>query len=178
MKIREATDFILDSGEPVKWIRLLDMYVEQYRKYPSAFVLPREHYVLEPLVAVFVRNPEQLVPYIKVIRDTLPKGEQAFEVNGLYRTILTRYVQQERRERMARALDKAEDLFGKFESSEERSQYENKLYALWATRRKELLAKGAKTTGRLSVQERADVLELFWKEIDKEIDEGRLPPKG
>jgi hypothetical protein len=177
MSLQEATEFILDSGDAARWLKLLDLYLGQYLKMPSGFVLPREYAVLAPILAALVKRPEKFPAYILGIRDTLPRGEEVEAVNTLYRTVMTRYVQQERRARMAAALDKAVELYGPM-SRDQRLRYESKVYTLWGRRRTELLKRAAKSTGRgrLSVEERAEILALFWKEIDNEIAAGDLPP--
>lgn len=175
MTIQEATDYILDSDDPARWLRLLDMYISQYNQMPAAFVLPREYAVLEPLIAAMARNHPKIVQYIKAIRDTLPKGSKAADVNELYRTVMTRFIQQDRRQRMARALERAAELHGPAPSREVRVAYETKLYTLWGRRREELLRR-AKGSDRLMTEERSEILELFWKEVDEQIEAGDLPP--
>lgn len=177
MTVQETTDYILNSDKPAWWLKVLDVYVQQYNHMPSSFVLPHEYRILEPVLAAIARKPEKLPAYIKAIRDTLPRGPLAQDVNALYRTVMTRIVQQERRARMARALDKAADLFGPLDK-DQRLRYESKLFTLWGRRRQELLSRAANHTAssRLSVEERAEILALFWKDIDDEIEAGQLPP--
>jgi hypothetical protein len=42
----------------------------------------------------------------------------------------------------------------------------------------ELLRKAARHSSgrRLSMDEKAEILEIFWKEVDDEIDSGNIPP--
>ena len=139
MNVREATDFIIASESPARWLTLLDMYIHQYNQIPAAFVLPREYEVLLPLIQVLARAHKKLPEYIRNVRDELPKDVRRDGVNALYRTVMTRYLQQDRRARVSRAVDKAITLWGPL-TREQRVRYESKLYTLWGRRRQELLA--------------------------------------
>jgi len=177
MDIRETTAWIINSDDPAKWLKMADIYIDQYNKLRSGFVLPKEYDCIAALLEVFAKRHADFPDYIRVIRDNLPKGEQSREVNSLYRTVMTRFLQQERRDRVTRAVDKANDLYGPL-SAEQKFGYARKAQKIWGNRRLELLRKAARHSSgrRLSMDEKAEILEIFWKEVDDEIDSGNIPP--
>lgn len=177
MTLRDATRTILGSESPAEWLRLADMYIGSFNQMPSSFVLPAQHAVLKPVIEAFHSSTEAFVKYIQAIRDQYQPGDQRAELQMLYRTVLTRSVQQSRRARVARAITVAETMFGRSLDPDERDRVTKKLEQYWAQRRMQFLksARGSTDKGRLRSDERTELLKQFWAEIDGEIERRDLP---
>jgi len=93
----------------------------------------------------------------------------------VYRRINGRHVQQLRRSRSNRAVEKAIELFGSVDY-QTRLQWVANLENDWAKRRLVFLdaQRDKFTGGRISVEDRVELLAEFWNDIDTEIYEGRL----
>lgn len=177
--IHELTDNLLEDRKVVEWLRLADIYMQSYNKAPKHFVLPRAHAHLKPLIEAYANNLPGFVRYILGVRDSYTHDVAVYdELNRLYRTISTRELQQQRRERVGRAIDKALEKRGRPVSFDTRMRYARMLEQDWGKRRITFLDEHrAKTQrNRLSIEERAELLEGFWKSIDDEIAIGDLPP--
>jgi len=173
---REASDWLLGTDAPVKWLRLVDDYVPRYLNQPDMFELPHAHAILQPLIARFAKTPAAFPDYVKAIRDSLPKGMASLEVNAFYRTVLVRHVQQERRARLSRALVVYERRYGPL-TPDQKHPLARALEGVWAQRRLEALRKRRKQSrrNRLSSEEQAEALKEFWDQTDREIDTEKLP---
>jgi hypothetical protein len=173
MELRETTQTILKSAMPAVLLRLADKYIESYNEMRESFVLPREHVILLPIIEVFHDNLGDFVEYIKAIRNNL-SGVVKTEVHEFYRTISTRYVQQVRRKRAERSLESLSRMIGRQLEPDEKVRVVKMLEKHWGARRTAMLKRAAED-GDLTVNVRAKLLVDFWKQIDKEIDEGDLP---
>lgn len=177
--IRETTDLLLDNPNMASvWLGQADKYMQAHSYDPQTFILPKEHAFLQPLVEAYAANLEGFVEYIVGVRDSIEKGSGAWErVQNLYRRVMGRYVQQQRRERANRALAKAEELYGGT-SFHDRLRWVSNLEHGWAKRRLDYLAERRARTedDRLSSDERAEALLEFWDIIDTEIYNGEVPP--
>jgi hypothetical protein len=153
------------------------MYIGSFNQMPDAFVLPAQHAVLKPVIEAFNLDTATFVNYIRAIRDQYEPGQQKVELQRLYRTILTRSVQQSRRGRVHRAIVATEKMLGRTLDPDERDRVTLKLEQHWAHRRLEFLKSARSTTdkGRLNTDERSEKLQEFWDEIDAEIARGELP---
>lgn len=177
MSLRDATQSILASEDPANWLQLADMYIGSFNQMHSSFVLPAQHKVLAPIIEAFHDDGETFIKYIKAIRDQYQPGSHKSAIQAVYRTILTRVVQQGRRARLARALAVTEAVVGRPLEPDERARVGRKLEQHWALRRLQYLkaARGKVESGRLSSDERAELLQDFWHEIDDEISRRELP---
>lgn len=177
MSLRETTQAILGADDPAEWLRLADMYIATFNQMPASFVLPAQHAVLKPAIVAFHHDPATFARYIEAIRDQFPPGDKKIGLHRLYRTVLTRVVQQDRRARMARALVAVEKMIGRPLTTDERERVIHKLEQHWAYRRMQFLkaARSSTAKGRLSSDERAEMLKQFWEEIDAEIERRELP---
>lgn len=177
MSLREATKEILDSDNPAELLRLADMYIESFNKMPEAFVLPAKHVILRPVIEAFSDDLDAFVRYIHAVREQFPPGLKRADLQMFYRTILTRSVQQSRRQRLSRAVAVMEQVVGRRLEREERERVAKRLEQNWASRRMDFLKshRGATDKGRLRSDERSELLEEFWGQIDAEIAQRDLP---
>lgn len=173
------TDELLSNHNAVKWLRLADSYIQMYNRSPSDFVLPRSHLKVKPLIEVYSDDLAGFVRYILGVRDSFPPASIAYsELHKLYRTISTRALQQERRHRLTTAVEQALKTRGKPASAETKQAWARKMEQEWGRRRMQRMAEARAGTSanRLTVDERSQVLEDFWAEVDGEIARGELPP--
>jgi hypothetical protein len=174
-----ADRLVKNSEEVKKWVTVADKYMQTKIANPEMYVLPKPHEFLSPMIEAFANNPDGFLEYILQLRDRFTKEDKAWtEIQSIYRRINGRYVQKARRERSARAITKAEDLFGETDFHS-RMQWTADLEHGWAQRRLEFLDvyRSKYKSDRLDVDTRAEVLAEFWDMIDTEIHEGRnLPP--
>lgn len=168
MELRDSTLALITSSNPATLLKLADKYIETYNAVPDRFVLPREHVVLKPVIESFHDSLGDFVAYLRAIRNYL-SGVEKDEVHRLYRTILTRHVQQVRRSRVERALKSVEKMLGRKLDSDERKRLGRKLEQHWHARREALRRanKGA--------AQGQGMFDEFWKTIDTEIENGDLP---
>ena len=149
-----------------------------YEDNPEVFLLPKAHEFLKPLIEAYSNNLEGFTQYVLEIRDSFDRRSLQFvKVQAIYRRLNGRYVQQSRRERMARAIIKAEALYGEIPYTK-RMQWMAEQEHIWAQRRLAFLEQQRKRLkqDRLSTDLRTEMLLEFWDIIDTEIYEGNLPP--
>lgn len=177
--LERATDELLRDPDTVAhWLSIADKYMQNYAQNPTAFILPREHKFLKPVIDSYAHNLEGFTHYLAGVRDSMPRKSLAWErTQSLYRRVMGRCVQQERRLRADRAIAKATELYGPI-GFHERLKWIACLEHDWAKRRLEFLEKHRRRTenNRLSTDERTEFLLEFWDNIDTEIAEGKLPP--
>jgi len=179
-EVDSCMDTLLKTPTAIKkWITVADKYMQTKASDPEMYILPKPHSFLEPVINSFYKDPDGFLEFILNVRDQLEKQDNTWdEVQSVYRKINGRFVQKARRERAARAVAKAEDLFGETDFHS-RMQWTADLEHAWANRRLEFLNgyRAKYKTERLDVDTRAEVLAEFWDAIDTEIYEGRnLPP--
>lgn len=178
--LKNTTDFLLRNPSSVKkWLTLADKYMQTFTQDPLNFLLPKAHEILKPLIEVYARNTDGFLQYIMGVRDSFAKGDNAWEDAQLvYRRINGRYVQQLRRERSKRAVEKAQELYGSPPTYNARLQWISDLEHGWAQRRLSFLDAARKqlTNNRVDTETRAELLLEFWETIDMEIYEGKIPP--
>jgi len=177
MSLHETTNLLLYNPEKTgTWLNLADKYIQSYNEAADMFVLPKAYSFLKPLIESYANNLDGFVQYLLGIRDSFPRGSLAYgEVHTLYRRVNGRYIQQVRRERMARAVAKAEELYGPTEYIN-RMKWMADLEHSWAKRRLEFMD-AAGHGKRMTHDERADHLDEFWCSIDTEIYNGEnIPP--
>lgn len=181
MTIQDATDIILyDASKAPMWLKAADKYREQFAGDPDNFVLPRQYAAITPVIEQYGNNLGGFVRYIAGIRDALKDmgaDGPAADVQELYRRVYTRYTQQFRRKRSAKALAQAIKLHGDAPFTTKLT-WTAKLETIWRKRRLAFLDAARKAHGgRLSQVEKVDALAEFWDMIDAGIDAGeRIPP--
>lgn len=175
----ECTNILLRNPDKLKdWLTIADKYMQTYAGNPKEFLLPRAHEFMKPLIESYALNVEGFTQYLVGLRDCFDRSSQQFkDVQAIYRRVNGRYVQQQRRERMARAVAKAEELYGGFPYTQ-RIQWMANLEHEWAQRRLAFLEIQRKRIGeeRVPTDLRTELLLEFWDAIDTEIYEGNIPP--
>lgn len=178
-ELEDTTNYILNNPPlAAKWLKQADAYMQSVTQDPSSFVLPVEYKFLKPLLETYAYNLEGFVQYLLGVRDSLePRTEPWERVQALYRRVMGRYVQQTRRERADRAIAKAEELYGPT-PFHTRLKWMSDLEHHWAKRRLDYLAeyRAKMENGRISVDDRAELLSIFWDDIETEIFNGKVPP--
>ena len=175
----ETTEYLLRNPSNIKkWLTLADKYMQTFAQDPHNFLLPKAHEILKPLIEAYSLNIDGFVQYFIGLRDSFSKEDLAWEqVQKIQRRINGRYVQQQRRERAARAVAKAEELYGDTDYHS-RLKWVADLEHEWAKRRLLFLDKhrDERRDVRLDTETRAELLLEFWEIIDTEIFEGGVPP--
>jgi len=179
MDLRELRDMLLRIDHPESVLQLADMYLQHLQIAGDNFRLPKEHVLVKPLLEYYADDLEGWVKFVKGVRDRLPQVGRKFhpEVNELYRKLDIRLTQQERRERLDRAVAVA--LRKKLIADEymDKMQYSRRCTQEWRLRRERILTAASKVTkgGRTSMADREVLLTEFWATIDAEIDNGEVP---
>ena len=175
----ECTNTLLRNPDKVQdWLTLADKYMQTFTQNPNMFLLPKAHEFMKPLLQAYAEDLEGFTHYIIGLRDSFDRGSAQFDqIQSIYRRVNGRYVQQQRRQRMQRAVDKAEELWGEI-TFQDRMVWIAKLEHEWAQRRLAFLEKRRDRlrNQRLSTEERAEALLEFWDMVDTEIHQGDLPP--
>ena len=172
-----AADSLFHDPHAAAKLRMVDNYILQAHRFGSEFVMPREHRSLKPLVTRFFGNFNRFVFFVKEVRDaSAPRSKQQAALHGLYRTLEVRLVQQERRDRVRRAVDWLEREHPRL-TYDSRLRWARKLEQGWGRRRLSYMEDYRRMTAkhRLSTEEREEVLARFWTMIDNEINNGELP---
>ena len=176
--LEECTSTFLRNPDKVKqWLLLADKYMQAYKEDKNSFILPKAHGFLEPLILAFNSNLDGFIQYLAELRNSYDRGSHQFEeTQAVYRRINGRFVQQQRRERIGRAIAKAEELYGEI-AYPARVQWMADLEHAWAQRRLAFLE--AQRTRlkqeRLDTELRTEYLLEFWDIIDTEIHKGEVP---
>ena len=174
-----VTATLLRNPDKVKeWLTIVDKHMTSYADNPEVFLLPKAHEFLKPLIEAYAHNREGFTQYLLELRDNFDRRSLQFvEVQAIYRRLNGRFVQQSRRDRMARAIIKADTLFGEIAYTK-RMQWMAELEHVWAQRRLAFLEQQRKRLkqDRLSTELRTEMLLEFWDIIDTEIYEGNIPP--
>lgn len=175
----EATRFLLRNPDKLKdWLSIADKHMQTYQDDPKLLVIPKAHEHLAPLVGAFAEDLEGFTFYLLELRDNFDRNSTQFkDIQAVYRRINGRLVQQQRRERIRRAVAKAEELYGEIPFTK-RMQWMADVEHDWARRRLSFLEIQRKRLRheRLSTELRTELLLEFWDVIDTEIYEGKVPP--
>ena len=173
-----TTALLRTPDKTAEWIAVADRHMQTYVESPETFLLPRAHEFLKPLIESYALNLDGFTQYLVGLRDSFDRrSSQYTQIQAVYRRVNGRYVQQQRRERMGRAVARAEELYGEI-PYQERIQWIAKLEHEWAQRRIAFLEQQRRRIGdpRLPVEIRTELLLEFWDMIDTEIYEGQIPP--
>lgn len=170
-------DLLSDPNAATK-LRLADAYMLHTERTGRNFVLPREHAYLGDLLTKYGKSLSKFVSYVKDVRDSqVPKSRSYNLLQDFYRTLEVRLVQQQRRERVRKAMSWLEEQHPKLQY-EAKMRWCHKVEQQWGRRRMEVMEAARKRTPRhrLNAVEREQILSEFWQEIDTEIARGKLPP--
>jgi uncharacterized coiled-coil DUF342 family protein len=177
MRTRAITERLIDDPQVVDKLKLVDAYIIQLHKLGRQFILPHEHAELKPLVEAYANDLPKFVAYIKAIRDAVPqRGNTYIALHELYRTLNVRQVQQERRARAGKAWEWLERKHPKLDY-EQKTRWLRKLEQQWGRERLAYMddIRRKLDKPRLTTEEREEVLDEFWREIDAGIKRGELP---
>lgn len=179
MNLKEFRDTLLRIDRPEDVLRLTDDYLQQMEVMGDRFILPKEHELVKPALEQYAGDLIGWVKFVKNVRDRLPAvGRQLHPgVQELYRTLVVRKTQVERRERLDAAVAVAVKKKLIKSDYEAKRIYANRCTQVWKLRRDKMLETAAKMskTGRLSLDEREVMLDEFWKNISAEIANGEVP---
>lgn len=167
-----------DPDKICERLNVVDKHMQSYDQAHQVVLLPAGHEFLQPLATTFVRDLGGFASFILDLRNCFDRRSRHFvDLQKLYRRVNGRHVQQSRRERMARAMEKAESMYGPVPYPK-RIQWMTDVEHGWAQRRIAFLAAIRKKSGdkHLPTEDRAEALLEFWDIIDTEIYEGSLPP--
>lgn len=172
----KAQQWVLDSEAPHDILMLVDMYIEMYNRSPKNFRMPQEHENLVPVVKAFYTNLGGFIEFVRKIRDEASPEKYA-ELHEMYRRFNSRFVQQERRRRLAAGTANIEaNLNIKFTYAQAK-EVEKWLEMYWSKRRTEMLDE-ARNSGkrlRLTTEERDEICEAHGKSIDDDIKNNLVP---
>ena len=177
--LSECTNTFLRNPDRVQdWLKLVDNYMQTYAQNADVFLLPKAHEFMKPLIEAYAANLEGFTHYLIGLRDSYDRGSEQFQqIQTIYRRVNGRYVQQSRRDRIKRAVDKAEQMYGEA-NYRDRLAWMADLEHEWAQRRLAFLEQQRTRLKleRLSTELRTELLLEFWDIIDTEIYEGNIPP--
>lgn len=177
MSLLELTDHLAGDPKAAEKLRLADNYILQQQRMGRHFRLPDEHADIEPLIERYAKDLNKFVAYVKSLRDQAPpRSEGYLALHEFYRTLEVRMIQQQRRDRARRAYAWLEKNYPKL-TYEQKQRWVRKLEQQWGRERMRFLDEHRRKTGtgRLSVEEREELLEGFWAEIDRAVAKGELP---
>jgi len=176
--IQQFKDVLRKSDSPAAVLDLADSYMPLAQKLGAKFGLPPDHEYLRPVIAKYAADLSGWLTFIKKERDQRTKGARSYDddLHALYRRVHTRVVQQERRDRINRAIAAALAT-GLIENTvDAKAAYSRKCVAAWQLRRqkvrKSLLGGGQERADR---DEFNDAVDQMWADIDAEIARGELP---
>ena len=179
MDLKEFRDTLLRLDRPGEVLRLADTYLRQFEDMGDKFVLPKQYELIKPVLETYYHDLAGWVKFVRGVRDRLPVSGRKYhpEVQELYRTLEIRLMQQTRRERLDKAVAMAVRRKMIESTYDEKMRYARRCTQAWKVRRDNMLTVASKQTskGRLSVEEREELLAEFWAGIDAEIDNGELP---
>lgn len=167
------------SDKAAEMLAQTDGYIQMYHKLSGELTLPKSHARLRPLVETFAEDLGGFVEFVREVRDGMTRNDDGYsDIHALYRLIQTRHVQQQRRERIGRAVEQAKAMYGDT-NFQTRQRWIAMLEHKWAKRRLKYMDAVRRGSGvkRLTTEQRAVVAAEFWDMLDKEIDAGEGIPK-
>lgn len=179
MDLRTTTKWLLTAPDVGTWIKLADQYIQAYNKMPEQFVLPAAHSKLQPIIAAFANSPSAFVDYIRALRDG-SEGLAYDDLHALYRTISVRVLQVVRRTRVRNAVllnqPDIEAFIGRSINYDEQIEVGKFFEEEWGRDRMEAMEKERmlRRNHRLNTEERATLLEDFWRDLDQRIENKEL----
>lgn len=177
MSLPELTDHLAVDPQAADKLRLADSYMLQQHRLGRHFRVPEEHAEISPIIERYSKNLIKFVAYVKSLRDQAPpRSGGYFALHELYRTLEVRMIQQQRRERARRAYSWLERGHPRL-TYEQKQRWLRKLEQQWGRERMDFLEERRRKTGtgRLSTEEREELLQEFWSKVDQAVDRGDLP---
>lgn len=180
MNFEEATTKVLQSVDPSTELRLADDYIAAWKKRGDLFVLPREYAHLKPIIERYSADTKRFLRYVRAVRDEIAEvdGMSSMRYKHLQefvRTLDVRTVQALRRDRLRGALAWLEREHPGVSTAQKKA-WAVRVQQLWQKQRMAWLeAERKQRGGRLSEDERREVLDEFWDTLEQQITEGVLP---
>ena len=178
--LRQSTVWLLRAHDAAKWLRLADSYIQAFNRMPQQFVLPREHAVLKPVIDSFATDTQAFAAYIRAVRDG-SEGATYDEIHDLYRTVSVRALQTQRRNRIRKAalllVPRVEEALGRVLRYDDEVVLAKFVEQRWGVMRLDAMAEARNELSkkRLPSEDRAALLENFWKGLDEALDTGDVP---
>lgn len=171
-----AAQWILTSYDPQEYVVLADMYIEMYTRSPSSFRIPQEHAQLMPIIEAYYNKLGDFVGFVRDLRDAVTKDQYA-DMHEMFRRVQSRHVQIERRRRLARAIHLIEENLHLTFNYEQKKSVETWLERYWGLERTSRLndVREASINHRLSTEERAEICDLFWADLDNKLKHNIVP---
>jgi hypothetical protein len=177
MDLKEFRATVLRLDRPEDVLKLADSYLTRMQEMGDKFILPREHVLVKPALEYYAGDLAGWVKFVKSVRDRLPKDGRTFHqgIQELYRTLEIRLTQQERRERLDAAVAVAVKKRLIDDDYDSKMRYARRCTQVWKIRRDNLLKAHIPKKGRISLEERDELLTKFWEDIMAEIRNGEVP---
>jgi hypothetical protein len=176
--LHELYEFTLSNPEKgAKMLYLADKYLLMYDDLGEELKLPKEHDFIKPILEKFAKNPKGFSEWLFKLRNDLPKCAGRVLINALYRKVMTRALQRERRTREDAAIRMALKIGLINDDYATKQAYIRKIVLEWGKRRTEILDSERKfgKGPRIPLDEQEIILADFWKSIEAEIEKGELP---
>lgn len=172
----EAKGSLLDSRDPAEWLRIADDYLELYSRNPTSFRLPKDHLRLKPLIENYAYDPAGFVEFCLRVRNDCV-GESYKRVHEVYRRVMGREVQKQRRARLTTGVSLIEQELERRFTQNQKVYVAAWLEQYWGKERLDRLDESRRmTTGsRLSTDVRSDICNAFWAEVDANLKNGIVP---
>lgn len=166
------------SPNPATHLQLIDKLIQQKHEMGSHFVLHDNFLYLKPAIENFTNDTKGFVKFVLKVRDAYGRGEnRRHDVQQFYRVLVIRTIQDERRKRLNKAVEKAIQM-GKIDNHPKSKQlYQQKCVYAWSQARDAVLDahRTSMNSKRLSLEEQELLLEKFWQGIDARIEIGDIP---
>jgi hypothetical protein len=175
-ELQRAKQEVLDRVNPAEWLDLADMYIELYEKAPKKFRLADDHLFLLPIIETYANNQGEFVQFVRTVRDEA--GKTQYEpLHVLYRRILGRHVQKERRRRLTKGIELIEDHLHIRFTQGQVTRVATWLEQYWGMERTTRLeeARAATSGGRISTDVRTQICDDYWAEVDENLKNNLVP---
>lgn len=179
MDLRAVTNMLLRAPDVARQLKLADSYIQAFNRVPDQFVLPAKHAHLKAVIEAFASDTKAFGHYIRALRDSAEGGAYD-ELHELYRVVSLRAVQVERRNRIRRAvvllLPRLQADLHQDVSYDDQTRAARFVEKRWGAMRLAAMAAERKLrrVERLSAEERAIVLDNFWRDIDNKLASGKV----
>lgn len=176
--LRTLMQTLINADDSADTLTLADNYLGRMEAMGDDFVLPRDHLLVKPILDYYHNDLTGFTRYVKRVRDgMMPKSESKKNVHEVYRRLLIRLTQQERRVRLDFAANIAIQKALIPDDYHARLRYNERCTAVWGKRKENLLRTvRSETPGkRISTDHREQLLASFWKTIRQELDNGEVP---
>jgi hypothetical protein len=171
----ELRDTLLTIGHPEKLLALADKYLTLFEELGDAFVLPKDHVLVAPILEFYVGDLDGWLKFIKGVRDRLPRGStEHLAVRDFYKTVYTRAIQRKTRRLLDLAISVALKRGILEDEANAKVRYTKRCIQSWTQRRQAALksARSSSPTGAINIDHKSDVISEFWDSIEEELNHG------